>query len=392
LKFSNQNGAIKIRVTPEGTKYFRLEVEDTGIGIREEDLPKLFAEFQQLDASLNKKYQGTGLGLALTKSIAEAQNGSVGVKSVVNKGSTFYAILPKTPENIDQITAVEPTTKSIINNSENTSINNSNPLNDESIENIIISKETLRTANAGNVLVIEDDQKDSTLIVNTLTCAGYCVDMAYSGAEAIKICQEKEFDAITLDLLLPDMNGWDVLRDFRSKGLNLETPAIVLTVVASKAASFGFMIQNFLIKPIKAEDLISAIEKAGILKNQNKLILFVDDDPQMLMLCQKYLNDYGSTVICESNAEAALVVSAARNPDVIVLDLLMPGIDGLEFLRRFRLTPHGKSTPIIICTSQDISDVDRSRIKASVESVIQKGGGSMNNLVAELKRIFSKKD
>ena len=241
--------------------------------------------------------------------------------------------------------------------------------------------------NSPTILVIEDEPKDSALVSKTLTEAGYQVAVAFTGKEAIKQCQEKQFDAITLDLLLPDMNGWDVLRAFRSKGPNLETPAIVLTVVGSKAASFGFLIQNFLVKPIKTEDLMSALQQTGIMADQKKTILFVDDDLQMLSLCKQYLKDYASTILCASDPEQGLLLAEQQRPDAIVLDLLMPNVDGLEFLRRFRLTEHGKKTPVIICTSQDISDIDRSRIKASVEAVIQKGGGSMHDLIIEMHRI-----
>lgn len=364
LKFTPENGSVTIRVTPEGTDFFELAVEDTGIGIREEDIPKLFTEFQQLDASKDKKYQGTGLGLALTRRIAEAQGGTVGVTSVKDKGSVFFVSLPKVPKQLERPAPTTPVP----------------------VETDINIKSTT-VKRASKILVIEDDPKDSAVVAKALTEAGYVTETAFSGTQAIKLSQEKQFDAITLDLLLPDMNGWDVLRAFRAKGPNLETPAIVVTVVGSKAASFGFIIQNFLIKPITLENLITSLQQSGIYQNQNKSILFVDDDLQMLELCKQYLKDYGSVVLCESNPEQGLVVAEQKQPDVIVLDLLMPNIDGLEFLRRFRLTERGKKTPVIICTSQDISDIDRTRIKASVAAVIQKGGGSMNNLILEMKRI-----
>jgi len=392
VKFTNEGGRVNIRVTPEGTEYFRLEVEDNGIGIREEDIPKLFAEFQQLDASMDKKYQGTGLGLALTRRIAEAQDGKVGVKSVFQKGSTFYIILPRT----SQIVAKKPSLMPKLTASEETPLPQSPQVADitskkltpEVSENtIILEDETSLEKSTTRVLVIEDDPKDSELVVKSLTEAGYTVEVAFNGSEALKLCQKKKFNAITLDLLLPDMNGWDVLRSLRSKGPNLETPVIVVTVVASKAASFGFMIQSFLIKPIKAVDLMSALEQSGVSQNQNKTILFIDDDPQMLNLCKQYLKDYGSIILCETVPEGALMIAEHKRPDVIVLDLLMPGMDGLEFLRRFRATEYGKKTPVIICTSQDISDVDRTRIKASVEAVIQKGGGSMKSLIMEMNHI-----
>lgn len=402
VKFANEEGIVSIRVIPEGTKYFRLEVEDNGIGIKKEDIHKLFTEFQQLDASRDKKYQGTGLGLALTKSVAEAQGGQVGVRSIAGQGSTFFVVLPRTPLKFDELSLPITSTSSAITDQTQISTVPTVPTEMTStgvgtdIKTLLsksVKKETKLPEETRNyqasprILVIEDDPKDNALVARTLIEAGYTIKSVFSGAEAIKTCLEIKFDLITLDLLLPDMNGWDVLREFRSKGPNLETPAVVVTVVGSKAASFGFMIQNFLIKPIKSEDLISAIQKTGVYENENKTILFVDDDPTMLTLCKHYLKDYGATLLSETDSEKGLALADLNHPDVIVLDLLMPGVDGLEFLRRFRLTDYGKRTPIIICTSQDISDVDRSRIKASVAAVIQKGGGSMNTLIAEIKNI-----
>lgn len=392
VKFTNEGGKVNIHVFPEDENYFRLEVEDTGIGIREEDIPKLFAEFQQLDASLDKKYQGTGLGLALTRRIAEAQGGQVGVKSVFEQGSTFFAILPRVPIKIGESLST-PKTSQLPSASVPSASVPSAPLPTASLPSPSLPSSSVppnaivKPQSNPSVLVIEDDPKDNELVSKTLREAGYRVESVFTGNEAIKVCSEKHFDLITLDLLLQDMNGWDVLRAFRSKGLNLETPTIVVTVVGSKAASFGFMIQNFLLKPIQSENLISAIQQTGIYENENKTILFVDDDPQMLMLCKEYLKDYGATILLESDSEKGLMIAEQKKPDVIILDLLMPEMDGLEFLRRFRSTDLGKKTPVIICTSQDISEVDRTRIKASVEAVIQKGGGSMNILLAEVKRI-----
>ncbi|KTC85937.1 two-component sensor histidine kinase [Legionella drozanskii LLAP-1] len=395
IKFTQDEGTIAIRVSPEGADFFRLEVEDSGIGISEKDIPKLFAEFQQLDSSLNKKYQGTGLGLALTRRIAEALGGEVGVKSVVAKGSTFYIILPREPNKIAPKLSVNTSPGSTPE--ELTIASSIDPIKPSpNLPTSLISNEETVTLNqlttdpivkSPLVLVIEDNPEDSQLIVNALTDEGYAVEVAFNGAEAIKLANKKHFDLITLDLLLPDMNGWEVLRALRAKGSNLETPSIVVTVVVSKAISFGFMIQNFLTKPIKSEDLIIALEQTDVHPNENKTILFVDDDPQMLALCKQYLRDHGSVIFCESDAEKALTLANIKHPDVIILDLLMPEMDGLEFLRRFRCTEYGKNTPVIICTSQDMGDIDRRRLKASVAAVVQKGGGSMTNLLTEIKRI-----
>lgn len=362
IKFTKEGGTVEVRIVPEGPKNFRLEVKDNGIGISKKDIPRLFSEFQQLNATTSKKYQGTGLGLALTLRIVEAQDGQVGVNSTLGKGSAFFAVLPLRPHKLTQKKAIELPAKQV------------------DLE--AIKQEMPR------ILIIEDDPEENALISKTLTTAGYDIKTAFTGANAIELCRTLPFDAITLDLLLPDMNGWDILRAIRNAGSNQETPAIVVTVVPHKAASFGCRIQNFLIKPIQPEELMAALKQAGIHPNESKSVLFVDDDPKMLKLVREYLKDSNLKVFCESDPELGLESVEKNKPNVIVLDLLMPVMDGLEFLRRLRKMERGKDTPVIICTSQDLTDADKVRIKASVETVIQKGGGAMDQLVSELKRIL----
>jgi len=362
LKFTNEGGTVEIRVVPEGSKNFRLEVEDSGIGISKQDIPKLFSEFQQLNATSAKKYQGTGLGLALTLRIVEAQGGEVGVKSTLGKGSTFFVILPLYPNKLEQKKTVKP----------------SAPVVFESV-----------AGNIPRVLIIEDDPEESALIAKTLTTAGYAIEMAFTGADAIEQSRVNHFDVITLDLLLPDMNVWDVLRTIRNAGANQDTPAIVVTVIPQKETSFGCRVDNFLIKPLQSDELLRALKQVDVLPNELKSVLFVDDDPKFLKLVQQYLKDSTLNLFYESDPEHGLEIAEKNRPDVIVLDLLMPNIDGLEFLRRLRKTEKGRNTPIIICTSQDLTDAEKARIRVSVERVIQKGGGAMEQLVLELKRILS---
>ena len=186
LKFRPEDGRVTIRMRPVGHDDLLVEVEDTGIGIQPEDLPRLFVEFQQLDASTSKKYEGTGLGLALTKRIVQAQGGNVSVISTPGQGSTFSARLPC----IDRSNQVRQSGSS-------------------------------RALNSGArvVLVIEDDRGDRRWLTSTLESAGYAVESAATGAEALRLLKQRPFAAITLDLMLPDMSGWEVLRQARTGGL-----------------------------------------------------------------------------------------------------------------------------------------------------------------------------
>jgi len=202
LKFSNEGGEVLVRARPHGPDHFRLEVEDRGIGIRPEDMNRLFVEFQQLDASIAKKYQGTGLGLALTKRIIEAQGGRVGVSSVPGQGSVFWAELPR-------IAHAEPV-----------AIRSTPP--------------AASVGEASRILVVEDNPAERAALTSTLARAGYHVEFAHSGSAALALCRERAYAAITLDLLLPDQNGWEVLRGLRALPLHARTPVVVVSVVADR--------------------------------------------------------------------------------------------------------------------------------------------------------------
>jgi PAS domain S-box-containing protein len=219
LKFTPREGRITVRVKPEGPDHFRLEVGDTGVGIQPDDIKRLFLEFQRPDSSEVRAEQGAGLGLAVTRRLVEAQGGSVGVASTPGKGSVFHAILPRTIP-----AARVPTT----------------------------------------ILVVDDDRVASTALSRFLRRAGYAVETAFSGANTIAKCQSRTFAAITLDLFLPDASGWEVLHNIRSLTRNSQTPVIVVSMVREKEAGSAFPIHDFITKPVRAQELLASLDRAGV--------------------------------------------------------------------------------------------------------------------------------
>jgi signal transduction histidine kinase/CheY-like chemotaxis protein len=341
LKFTPDGGRVTVRARLEPPGHFRLEVADTGIGIRPEDLGRLFAEFQQLDASTSKAHPGTGLGLALTKRIVEAQEGRVGVSSVVGQGSVFHAVLPR----LARMAAVDT----------------SSPL-------------SRRLAGAPTLLVIEDDTKERAWLVETLSSAGYAVEVAATGHDAIARCRQRAYDGITLDLLLPDMGGWDVLKAIRGEGPNRATPTVVVTVVAEKGVGAGYAIHDYLAKPVRAEDLLASLRSAGLHPSVGRPVLVVDDDPKARRLMDTMLQAIGYSFIEAASAEQGLGLAAQQPPAAVILDLFMPGMDGFEFLERFRAMPAGRGTPVIVWTVKDLTAEDQGRLAASAQAVVLKGG------------------
>ena len=356
IKFTPEGGRIKVRATPEGSRAIRIEVEDTGIGIKTEDFAKLFIEFQQLEGPAAKQYPGTGLGLALTKKIVEAQGGTVGVTSVPGKGSTFFVILPRDfnapPSSMEIAASARP--------------------------------------GVPTLLIIEDAAKERAWLTQTLPGAGYNVETASNGTRALALCRERRFDAITLDLILPDISGQDLLSQIRRDTLNRETPVIVVTVVPGNAAAMGYRVSEFLVKPVNEAELVAALKRTGIAPDTSPKILCIDDDPQALKLADVALRNGGYLPLTESDARAALRIAEKEQPAAIILDLMMPGMDGFEFMERLRRRPDSINTPVIVWTVKDLTVEDRMRLQARVQGVVVKGQSGTAQLFAELEKYVAR--
>jgi signal transduction histidine kinase/CheY-like chemotaxis protein len=232
LKFTQPGGKVTARVVPDGDAQFRFEVADTGIGISAPDQARLFVEFQQLESGSAKRHQGTGLGLALTRRLVEAQGGSVGVRSALGEGSTFFAIMPR-----HATVTVEPMMSPVLHAAQD---------------------------GARTILVVEDDARDQAQLVAALASAGYAVELAATGAEALTRWRARDFDAITIDLLLPDMSGLDLLAALHGEGRKLSVPIIVVTVVPDAKVVAGFSVHDILHKPLDREVLLASLTRAGV--------------------------------------------------------------------------------------------------------------------------------
>jgi signal transduction histidine kinase/DNA-binding response OmpR family regulator len=354
LKFTPVGGRVTVRVGQEGEDRFRVEVEDTGPGVPVEEMERLFVPFQQLDVGVRKREAGTGLGLALTRRIVEAQGGVVGLRPGSPGGAIFFAILPKNARVAPASTEIAPT------------IERKPPLG------------------GPRILVVEDDPVERSWLVTTLTDSGYRPEAATSGAEAIVLAREQKFDAVTMDLLLNDQSGWEVLSALRAEGLNRDTPVIVVTVVKEEESGAAFRFDEFLVKPVSPKDLIGALTRLGVPPGQKRRVLVVDDDPATLKFVDGALRDAGYLPVLSSDPRGALD-SEARSPShAVVLDLLMPGMDGFEFLERFRSTEMGRATPVVVFTSKDLTAEDQTRLRRGAQAVVLKGPGGSTALLREL--------
>lgn len=273
LKFTAEGGQVWIRALPENPRQFRIEVEDTGIGIPRAQIPDLFMEFGQLDGGAAKHFQGTGLGLALTRRLVQAQGGRVGVRSRPGHGSLFYAALPRRAASGAAAVPAEPT-----------------------------------------VLVVEHEPAERNTMIWTLQAAGYAVETAATAAEAIGKTSASRYSAIMLDPLLPDESGWEVLRALRS-GPNADAPVIVVSVVGDQGAAEVISFQACLPKPIVPAQLLETLAQAGVGFNPSSGLLFADPGNQPLAEIEAELRCQGYQTLCERG----------WNPDVLLSCRLAPG-------------------------------------------------------------------
>lgn len=351
LKFTPPRGKVTVRARREGTDRVRIEVEDSGVGIAADDIARLFGDFQQTSEGARKS-DSSGLGLALTKRIVEAQGGTVSVRSVLGKGSTFNAILPRRSGDVAAvISAVQFVSAG---------------------------------ADAPTVLVIEDDAKDRERLVAALAGAGYSVEAVGNGAQALERCAARTYDAITLDLLLPDMTGLDVLRAVR-ESINGHVPVIVVTVVAERGAVAGFTVHDLLAKPLSESALLASLHRAGVdPKEGNSVVLVVDDDPASLKVMAASLGRLGYLAVCEQDPVRGLRLATEEPPSAVILDLLMPNMTGFEFLETFRSSSAGRHVPVIVWTSKDLTKDELARLRSSANAVVSKGHDGNARVLAEL--------
>jgi CheY-like chemotaxis protein len=360
LKFTPQGGSAIVRAQPAGPVQWRLEVEDTGIGIKPEDIGRLFAEFQQLDSGSTKAHAGTGLGLALTRRLVEAQGGSVGVRSVVGEGTVFHALLPRRADVLDPAAAAD--------------------------DNAVLRTSPPRApANGRTVLVIEDDPADGRLLAEALKGAGFQVALATTAAQALELCRQHVVAAITLDLLLPDGSGLDLLADIRAQEAHRDVPVLILSVISHPQPLMSFTVTDVLSKPVDGQAVLNALSRSRVVGRHDKVVMVVDDDHRSRELMGSVLAGAGFTAAPYGRAADALAALADLRPAAVILDLAMPGLDGFEFLDRLRSQAMWRALPVIVWTSRDMNAADYNRLRDKAQAVMAKGRVDVEFLLGHIR-------
>jgi PAS domain S-box-containing protein len=361
-----QDGKITLdagREVMDDREWVVFRVTDTGIGLAPEQIVKLFQDFTQADASTTRKFGGTGLGLALTRRFCQMMGGDVTVHSDLGKGSIFTIKLPAVvhESQIDAAAEVESVAGSSI------SIDLPEPL---------LPSESC-------VLVIDDDPVQRDLMQRFLTKEGFAVRTAPSGEAGLQMARQLLPTAITLDVMMPGMDGWSVLSALKTDALLSDIPVIMLTMVDDPERGFMLGAADYATKPVDRQRLSQILEKHTH-SSAPLPILVVDDDPVSRGLARNILEREGWTVVEAENGRVAMEWLEHERPSLILLDLMMPEMDGFEFAGRMRLRSEWRSIPIVVVTARDLSGDERLQLNGYVETILQKPGDSREALLQQV--------
>jgi adenylate cyclase len=357
-----KDGEVSLHVTPvsiEGRNWLDFAVADTGIGMTPEQMNKLFEEFVQADQTTARNYGGTGLGLAITRKLCRMMGGDVLVSSEIGKGSTFVARLPTAPA-IPAAATNQPAS---------------------ALDEPVPSGDC--------VLVIDDDPTARELIANHLRDAGFAVVTAAGGREGLKCAEELHPIAITLDVLMPDIDGWTVLAALRGNPELSNIPVVMATITDDDRKGMTLGAAGFLTKPIDRDRLIALLRpyQANVRRTR---VLVVEDDVMQRERIRSWLESQQWQISEAENGRVALDRLADEVPDIILLDLMMPEMDGFQLITALQERPAWRRIPVIVITSLDLTAADRARLNSGVEQVLLKDSFDPAKLVAIVRGYVAK--
>jgi signal transduction histidine kinase/DNA-binding response OmpR family regulator len=333
-------------------------VHDTGIGMTPEQLGRLFQAFSQADASTTRKFGGTGLGLTISRQFCRLMGGDLTVESVMGEGSTFTATLPAVV--IDGEEKPAPDT----------------PRGATEVK-----------VNAPVILVIDDDPNMRELTTRSLGKEGYRVECAANGELGIAMARELRPALITLDVMMPGLDGWAVLTALKEDPATADIPVIMMTIVDEERVGFSLGAADYFTKPVDWSRLAASIAKHRDADGHG--VLIVEDDPNTRELLVRTLEKDGWQVREAANGRLGLEQVHAAIPSLVLLDLMMPELDGFGFMEGLRQTPGCQHVPVIVITAKDLTPEDRARLNGETCRILQKASFSPDNLLAEIRGIVS---
>jgi CheY-like chemotaxis protein len=370
-----ERGVISLEVGKNGERSSDLNaslstlnfiVSDTGIGMTPGQLAKLFQAFTQADASTSRKFGGTGLGLAISRKFCQLMGGDITVQSQAGKGSTFTVVLPREVQDLTSQTKF--LTRSEAEKSGPLSLTTPDP-------------------RLPTVLVIDDDASARDLMQRSLAKDGFRVECAADGPSGLMLARQVKPAVITLDVMMPHMDGWTVLQALKADPATATIPVIMLTMVDEKQMGFALGAADYFTKPIDFSRLHQVLKKYGDASG-SPTVLVIEDDASTREMMRRALDKEGWAVIEAPNGRIGLERLDGTVPALILLDLMMPEMDGFEFMEALRRRGDGRSVPVIVMTAKDLTPEDHRRLNGGVERIIQKSALSQQELLELIRSVL----
>ena len=365
VKFTPDKGKVGIKARQDDGAV-EIAVWDTGMGIAAEDQQRVFEEFQQVGETLTGKPEGTGLGLALTRRLVELHGGTIRLESTPGEGSIFTFTLPMTGEGQRPARTAEQETT--------------------------VAERVEQVASTGPlVLVIEDDPKAVDLLRIYLSEAGYRVEAAKDGEEGLEKAKRLSPTAIILDVLLPKVDGWDFLKHVKADAVTKDIPVVIVSIVDQKGKGFALGAADYLVKPIEKEALHKALEAFKLDSKAQTApikVLAIDDDPKSVELIAAALQPEGFQVLKTYGGEEGLALAKTEQPDIIILDLLMPGVNGFEVLDRLERSPATNKPPVVLFTVKHLTTEEKERLRGRIARLAQKEEYNPQRLVGLVREVL----
>jgi len=355
-----EKGVITMRVKSE-ISTFKFEIQDTGIGMTPEQMSKLFETFSQADASTTRRFGGTGLGLAISRKFCRLMGGDIVVTSQPDRGSTFTVSLPAQVSEIPQPTDTRFLSK---------------------------PAEAVSSTPGAVVLVIDDDPAVRDLMQRSLAKDGYRVEVAADGGAGLEMAKRLKPAVITLDVIMPSTDGWAVLSALKADPATADIPVVMMTIVDDKNMGFALGAADFFTKPIDWQRLATVLQKYRQPASA-QTVLIVEDDERTREMLRRTLQKEGWQIREAANGRVGLEQLPHGKPGLILLDLMMPEMDGFEFMHQLRQRADCRDVPVIVITAKDLTEQDRQRLKGEVIRIIQKGAMSQEALLAQVRSLLS---
>jgi Amt family ammonium transporter len=359
-KFS-EDGEIKLvaeRRIQDRQEWIDFTVSDTGIGMTEEELQRAFNAFEQADLSTTRQYGGTGLGLAICQQFVDLLHGYIEVETAPNVGSTFIISLPAHGDQQTVITG----------------------------EQGIVLDSPATLSNINSILVIDDDTTVHELLTHYIGQQGFAVYAASSGEEGLELAAELKPSLIILDIMMPKMDGWTVLNNLKADPVLAKIPVIILTIVDNRATAFRLGASEFVMKPIDPKHLVATLNRYRC-ANPPCPILVIEDDASTRHMLRDLLESEGWAVTDAENGRVGLARVQENRPVLIILDLMMPEMDGFEFITHVKNSNEYQHIPIIVVTARDLSPEEQKNLIASTQRVVQKGDFQKESLMNEIQAL-----